>query len=437
MPEEPLIMVCVGDISGNVRGKAIPLADYRADRPAGIGWTPTNVQLTCFGTNAETPYGPFGDLVMTPIPTTEARVAFGGAEAPAEHLVIAELTWPDGTPWECCTRTILRRALEALHAETGLTVRAAFEHEFMFVTDQPTGGAYTIGGVRRRKAFGETVLGALREAGMTPQSFLREFGPNQYEVSVAPARGVTAADDALVLRELARAAALSLGEEITFTPLIGPHDVGNGVHVHFDFLDDAGTPVTADPDAPEGISATAAAFVAGVLRHLPSTVALTAPSVPSYTRLTPHRWSAAFNNLGYRDREAAVRICPRPDGADVAPGERLHFEYRAADAAANPHLVLAALVLAGLQGVRDGLPLPSVTREDLTRVAAADLKARGIDRLPASLDDAIARLDADTTVRSWFPEKLVDVYVAHKRGEMAFLKGKTEDEICAAYSGAY
>lgn len=441
MPQEPLIMVCVGDISGNVRGKSIPVADFNADMTKPIGWTPTNVQITCFGNIADTPYGPFGDLVMTPDPQTEARVAFGD-HAPAEHLVLADLTWPDGAMWECCTRSILRGALDALRAETGFTLRAAFEHEFMFKSQAPestnvSGAAYSIGGVRHQKAFGEIFLGALREAGMTPETFLREYGPNQYEVSIAPARGVTAADNALVLRELARASARRLGAEITFTPLIGPTEVGNGVHVHFDFLDADGRPATSDPAAPEQIGVTAGAFVAGILKYLSSTVAFTAPSIPSYKRLTPHRWSAAFNNLGYRDREAAVRICPRPAGADAPPGGRLHFEYRVADAAANPHLVLATLVLAGLQGIRSGLATPPVTREDLTEVSIADLSARYISGLPSSLPDALARLEADKTVRSWFPDKFVNVYLAHKRGEIGVLEDKTEAEICAAYAQAY
>lgn len=436
MPEEALIMVCVGDISGNVRGKAIPLSNYNADMTRPVGWTPTNVQITTFGVIAETPYGPFGDLLMTPVPLTEARVAFS-EDGPAEHLVLAELSWPDGSTWECCTRTILRMALDRLKAETGMTLRSAFEHELMFRTDGPTGPAYSIGGVRRRKAFGERLLGALREANIQPESFLREFGPNQYEVSVAPALGVTAADQALILRELARACALSQGEDITFTPLIGPKDVGNGVHVHFDLLDADGQPATSDPGRPEQIAETAGAFVAGILKYMASIVAITAPSVVSYTRLTPHRWSAAYNNLGYRDREAAVRICPTPDGADAPPGGRLHFEYRASDAAANPHLLLASLVLAGLHGVRDGLPTPPVTRENLALLPDASLEAIGVERLPASLADALSRLEGDATVRSWFPDKFVEVYLAHKRGEMAFLEGMTEDNICAAYANAY
>src|SRR6202012_1313820 len=107
-----------------------------------------------------------------------------------------------------------------------------------------------------------------------------------------------------------------------------------------------------------GMSRKTASFVAGILKYLDAIVAITAPSVISYLRLTPHRWSAAFNNLGHRDREASVRICPVSDLSDVPKATQFHFEFRAADAAASPHLQLAAIVHAGVQGIEEELATP-------------------------------------------------------------------------------
>ena len=78
---------------------------------------------------------------------------------------------------------------------------------------------------------------------------------------------------------------------------------------------------------------------------MPALVALTAPSVVSYIRLVPHRWSAAFNNLADRDREAGLRICPTSAHDEAGRARQYNLEYRAADAAANPHLALAALLI--------------------------------------------------------------------------------------------
>jgi glutamine synthetase len=253
---------------------------------------------------------------------------------------------------------------------------------------------------------------------------------------MGPSRGVAIADHSTILRELLRAIVAQSGRDVTFTPMRDPSGVGNGVHIHLSFLR-AEQPATWDPKGKHELSALAGQFIAGVLKYLDSIVALTAPSAISYLRLTPHRWSAAFNNLGFRDREASVRICPVSDLSDVAKAAQFNFEFRAADASASPHLQLAAIVHAGVQGIEEGLPTPDATTEDLSLLEQDALEAHGIVRLPRSLPEALERFARNGTVRGWFPEGFADVYLKHKRGEMAFLEGKTEQEICALYEQTY
>lgn len=436
MTSEPLMMACVGDIAGQVRGKGFPVADLRRRIANGVGWTPANAQITCFDTIAPSPYGSFGDVVLWPDPATEVRVVLLG-QAASEHLILGDITHLDGRPWECCLRSILRRALDRLHERTGLELIASFEHELMMKGDLTAGTAFSLTGFRAGKAFGETFLGALRQAEIVPDSFLREYGRHQYEVTVDPQPALRAADHAMLLRELARAVATAHDCPITFTPLLDPKGVGNGVHIHLSFRDAKGEPATRDPNGAHGLSATAAAFVAGMLKYMPAIVALTAPSLVSYTRLTPHRWSAAFNNLGVQDREAGVRICPTPARDEAGRARQLNVEYRAADGAANPHLALAAVVAAGLQGIEEKLPAPPATQEDLSLLSAKAQAARGLRRLPVSLAAALGELEASDLVRSWFPDGFVDIYLAHKRGELAFVEGLTEAETCAAYAEVY
>jgi len=108
-------------------------------------------------------------------------------------------------------------AVADLEARTGLTVRSAFEHEFTLKGDADAGRSYSLRGFQSGKLLGETLMGALRQAGLSPDSFLREYGERQYEVTVDPAEGVVAADQAIILRELAHAAAAACGEAISFT----------------------------------------------------------------------------------------------------------------------------------------------------------------------------------------------------------------------------
>jgi glutamine synthetase len=435
MRREPLIMACCSDIAGQVRGKAFAARDFDQRCAAGIGWCPTNIQIMAFDQIAETPFGALGDLLLKPDPGARVDVDFG-PDDPGDHFVLCDLTHTDGRPWECCLRTALKDALGALEAETGLRLIAAFEHEFHFTGDAgEAGGAYAFRSMRRGAVLGETLLAALDQAGIEVGLFHPEYGAAQYEISVAPRLGLVAADQAVVLRELTRSVGERLGHRITFSPVVAGMGVGNGVHVHMSLTDADGEAVMHAADGPGGLSECGGSFVAGIVRHLPALVALTAASVVSYQRLVPHRWSAAFDNLGLRDREAALRICPVRESEDLA--RAYNVEYRAADAAASPYLLLAALVRAGLQGLRESLPTPEPTEEDLALRSDAELRARGIRRLPTSLVEALAALEADEAATSWWPPRLLDVYLKHKRGEIALLEGLSEEEQARRYAQVY
>ena len=433
---EEMIVACCTDLAGKVRGKAFPASQIDKRLRRGVGWTPTNVQITCFDLIAESPFGSLGDLVLLPDEAARVRVDFGDG-SPPEHLALGDIVHTDGRPWELCTRSILKAALDRLKDVSGLTLVGAFEHEFQ-LRDQPPrlGDAYTVAGFRAERRLAETVVAAARAAGLEPDTFMKEFGPDQYEVTIAPASGVAIADQATILRELVRTAASRLDREVTFTPIRNPASVGNGVHIHLSFLE-GDRPATYDPRGRNDLSEPAGQFIAGILKYLDAILAITAPSVVSYLRLTPHRWSAAFNNLGFRDREASVRICPISEVSDVDRERQFNFEFRAADAAASPHLQLAAIVHAGVQGIEEALPAPEATAEDLSLLWPDALKARGYVRLPQSLADALERFAANATVTGWFPAGFADVYAKHKRGEMAFLEGKSAEEACRLYEQVY
>lgn len=437
MTPEEIVMICTSDLSGQVRGKGFPLSDLGSRLRKGIGWTPTNSMITAHGPIAPSPWGPFGDLVLAPVPETRVRADFGPDHA-AEHFVMADIVHLDGTPWAVCPRDFLKRGLEALRTRHGLTVKAAFEHEFTYdaVEERPN-ASYALDAFRRQGRFAETYLGALREAGIELDTFMPEYGPKQFEVTVGPATGVTAADQAVAVRELARATASRFGGRASFTPILRPDAVGNGVHVHFSLWDASGAPVNHDPAHPQGLSATAGAFVAGILAKLPAITALTAAASISYLRLTPDRWSAAYNNLGFRDREAGVRICPvfGTDPATVA--KQYHFEFRAADAAASPYLVLGAIIAAGLYGLDEALPAPAVCEGAPQKMTEEERGRLGVVRLPQSLDEALDRFEEDEDLAPFIGEDLKAAYLAHKRFEADLMRELSPEAQCERYVRAY
>lgn len=436
MTREDLILACTCDIAGKLRGKAFPATQLDKRLKRGIGWTPTNVQITCFDNIADTPFGSFGDLVLIPDPSARLRLPEEGA--PDETLILGDIRHTDGRPWEFCTRGILRAALDRLADVSGLTLNGTFEHEFQIrhQAERP-GTAYSSAGFREWRAYGETLIAAMRDNGIAPDTFLREFGPGQFEVTMDPAEGLRVADNAVILRELVHAVAARFGQATTFVPIRGPDTVGNGVHVHLSLLDAEGNPATHDPDGKHELSRHAGQFIAGILKYLDAIIAITAPSVVSYLRLTPHRWSSAYNNLGFRDREAAVRICPVSDLSDLARARQFHFEFRAADAAASPYMVMAALVHAGAQGIAEGLEVPEATQTDLSTLSPEALAASGHKRLPTSLHEALKVFAANETVTGWFPEGFADLYVKHKQGEASVVAGLDAQAQCARYEEVY
>jgi glutamine synthetase len=112
-------------------------------------------------------------------------------------------------------------------------------------------------------------------------------------------------------------------------------------------------------------------------------------------------------------------------------------EFRAADAAASPHLALAAVVAAGTLGMEAGLKAAPSTAEDLSLLSPAELQTRGLRRLPASLGAALDDLMADAAFLKTLPARMPAIYSAHKKAEIAHLDNLSETERFAAYAATY
>jgi glutamine synthetase len=424
MIREELVFVATCDISGHVRGKGFPARELPGRLRKGIGWTGSNLMMSPAGPIWDTPFGTAGDLMIVPDPPAEVRVDFADGSA-VEHFFLGDICTTDGKPWECCPRDFLRRAAHELEEAAGLHLVAAFEQEFLYTgTDDRPGDAYALGAFRRQGNFGEAFIAALRAAGPVPDSFLAEYGPRQFEVTVAPQPALAAADHAVITREMARAAAHRLGHRAVFSPKPDPEGVGSGVHIHMSLWDGAGRPATYHAGETMDLSRPAQHFCAGVLHHMPAICAVTAPSPVSYLRLVPNRWAPTVIDLVRQDRGACLRICPVFAAKSAEETARqFNVEFRACDASASPYLALGAIIFAGADGIRRSLPLPG--------------PAAAPPSLPPSLGAALDLLAASEAALRWFGPTHLDAYLRFKRVEAEKVAELAHPELCAHYAEIY
>jgi len=437
MKQKEIVMACICDYASQMRGKG-----YWTDKPdkalaGGVGLAPTNLMITTFGDILNTPWGAKGDLLMVPDMQTKVTLDLD-TEKSREHFVLCDLKNLDGSAWECCPRDWLKRGLQKLQDEFGLSLKSAFEHEFHYSgANKKLGNAYGLDAMRLQGEFAHTLMNALEANGVAPEMFMPEYGEQQYEATCNASIGIESADRAIKLREITRSVARHFGEKATFSPIMQMGKVGNGVHLHYSLVDQNGNSQSYDPTKLHSMTNQMASFTAGILQTMPEFIALTASSVVSYDRLKPNRWSATYNNIANKNREASIRICPLPTIDDIDPYKRFNLEFRPADASANPYMVLGALVWSGIDGLKKNLKLPTLTEDNPEALSIDQQKALGVVRLPQSLDEALKKLEQSQLMKSSMGDLFHKAYIMHKKSELALLKGLNDDEVVSRYAQCY
>ncbi|RWP22879.1 glutamine synthetase family protein [Mesorhizobium sp.] len=411
-----LVMIGNQDLSGVMRGRSFPVERISDVLKSGLPWVPVNVLISPLNSlPSENPFGPVGETRLKADLSAFVVLPQVG-DRPSAIVHLADIETTEGEVWPMCPRGQLKRAIADLESEFGLTMMAGFEHELYIygLQDEPT-PAFSLQGSRAVSALAEDVYATLATGSISLEQFAAEYGAHQFELASPPANVLAAADQAVLAREVIRDAARLRGLRATFIPMPDPASAGSGVHIHFSLWRKDGSPATARHGrlVPE-----AASFTTGILRHLAKVVGFTTPSVNSFDRFRPSSWVGIYSCFGERNREAAIRFCPR--GSD---GEGWHrgasLEFRVADATSNPYLALAALIRAGLDGLRDKLAAPVDVDRDPAAMTEAQRSAVGAQQLPASLSDVIARIDADGAAKRWFGELFWSAYRASRLNDIA------------------
>jgi glutamine synthetase len=332
------------------------------------------------------------DMVLRPDPATFAVYPWRAAPEGREGRLICDIAMPDGTPFEGCPRTTLRRAVERATALGGM--QAGFEIEFYLFDRGSTatadvGSYFDFSANDRGEAARNAMVAALRAMGVPIASAHHEHGAGQHEIDVAHDDPLAAADHVLTLRAIAKHVADDFGLDATFMPKPLEERAGSGLHA--DFLLNG-----------ESDDELALYVVGGLLAHAPATTAICNPTVNSYKRLVA-AWDAPIYAVwSERSANALVR---------VPPGQTpKRIEMRSPDPACNPYLALAVLIGAATDGVERGtLPGPAFSGSTY-ELSELDRRERGIATLPKSLRQAIVELDGDPVVRSALGDHLYHAF---------------------------
>ncbi len=378
---------------------------------------------------------PDGDLRL--FPDLDQVVALAGqpgwAWAPVDRVT------QDGEPYAACQRTFARTMLDRA-AEADLTLRMAFEIEWAVGrgdTDEfvPAcgGSAYGMTRLVELSDYARDVLVALQEEGTEVDQLHPEYAAGQFEVSVGATDPVAAADRSVLVRQTIRAVSVAHGLRVSFAPSVVAGTVGNGGHVHFSAWRDSANVFAGGPGR-YGMTEKGEAFAAGVLDVLPALCAIGAPTVASYLRLVPSHWAGAFSCWGRETRESALRFVTGMTGNET---QAANFEAKCFDLAANPYLLVGALIAAGLQGIEADLRLPAEVTGDPVRFSDDELADRGISRLPRTLDDAIDKLAACYFLREAMGKTLADAVLAVRRGEAERFRDAAPEDVVAALRWVY
>jgi glutamine synthetase len=425
------------DTAGVTRIKAVPVSRLARATRWGVGMsTVFDVFLSDDLMTSTAELGsPDGDLRLVPDLDRLVPLAAqpGWAWTPVDRYTQA------GDVWAACQRSFARRMVDAA-AAAGLTFQMAIEVEWALgradVDDfvpACTGPAY---GMTRLIELGDylrDLLAALEDQGIQVDQVHPEYSDGQFEVSVAATDPVSAADDSVLVRQTIRALAHRHGLRATFAPSVIAGHVGNGGHVHLSAGKDGGN-VFAAGTGPFGMSGDGEAIAAGILERLPALLAIGAPSPASYLRLVPSHWAGAFACWGHETRETALRLVTGNAGLENTAA---NLEVKCFDLAANPHLLVGTLIAAALDGLRHERRLPPPVTGDPARFSADELAARGIRRLPTTLDEATEALSADPTLRAALGDTLTDAVLAVRRAEADRFRDTAPEDMVAALRWVY
>lgn len=350
---------------------------------------------------------------------------------PKEARLICDIYTIDGVPFEGCPRYILRKVLKEAE-DMGFKMYVGPECEFfLFKTDAdgaPTlitnddANYFDLAPVDLGESARRDMVTTLKQMDFEIEASHHECAPGQHEIDFKYSDALNAADDIMTFKMVVRVMAQKHGLHATFMPKPIFGIAGSGMHINQSLFKN-GVNAFADENSEDGLSEICHQYIAGVLAHARYFAAITNPTVNSYKRLVPGYEAPLYIAWSHRNRSPLVRI-------PAKRGSSTRIELRNPDPSANPYLALAAVLSAGLDGIKNKMQAPEPINSNLYALTSEEKSEKHIEMLPDNLKEAIDLLKDDELMLKTLGEHAERQFIHAKEREWNNYKTKiTEWEI--------
>lgn len=400
------------DVTGMVKSIVLPASGAENVLENGCPFDGSSIEG--FARGAES------DMLLMPDPNTFTILPWDAADERTARLICNVYT-PQGTPFIGDPRMALINVLEQAE-KLGFIYKTGMELEFFLFQRHEAGGilplrphddvSYFDLSTNFTQSIRRKMVSTLAEIGIGVDSAHHEIGSGQHEIDFQYADALTSADQILTARIALKSVAQHNNLHCTFMPRPRMDLPGSGMHTHQSLYDmKSGVNVFVDPENEYGLSEVARCFLAGQLHHARAMCAVLAPLVNSYKRLGTSVEAPIYVTWAHINRAALIRVPSITSGGEA----NTRLELRCPDPSANPYLAAAVMLQAGLDGIRQGLPLPEPLEETL--LVQDKVRLRRAEVLPGSLGEALDMLSQDDVILSALGAHIGDSYLAAKRQE--------------------
>ena len=333
--------------------------------------------------------------------------------------LICDVYTPDGKPFEGDPRWILKKTIKEAN-EMGYRFDVGPECEFfLFHTDDnglPTtlshekAGYFDLGPNDLGENIRRDMVLTLEEMGFEIEASHHEVAPAQHEIDFKYDEALKTADNIQTFKMTVKTIAKRHGLYATFMPKPKFGISGSGMHINMSLATKEGKNIFADENGKIGLSDDAYHFIAGIMKHARGMSAITNPLVNSYKRLVPGYEAPVYIAWSAKNRSPLIRI-------PASRGNGTRVELRNPDPTANPYLVLALCLAAGLDGIKNKIQVPESVDCNIYEMTPGERRAAGIENMPADLKEAVDCLVADEFLCSVLGEHITTKYVEAKMKE--------------------